>query len=98
MDRQTADSLGALSPPTVDLPTLVYLTPPSFKAPSSGVSVGYFYLIHRTTHQSLKMCTLWYCCLLIARLPIAKPLNDNPLIAYQPIVKGIEKARTCVHL
>jgi len=37
MDRQTANSLGALSPPTVELPTLVYLAHPSFKAPSSVV-------------------------------------------------------------
>jgi len=37
MDRQTADYIGALSLTTVDLPTLVYLAPPSFKAPSSEV-------------------------------------------------------------
>jgi len=36
MDRQTADYIGALLLTTVDLPTLVYLAPPSFKAPSSG--------------------------------------------------------------
>jgi len=35
MDRQTADFIGALSLTMVDQPTLVYLAPPSFKAPGS---------------------------------------------------------------
>jgi len=35
IDRLTADSIEALSLTTVNLPNLVYLTHPSFKAPSS---------------------------------------------------------------
>jgi len=43
MDRQTADCTGVHTPTTVNLPTLVCLAHPTFKAPSSGLYRGSSY-------------------------------------------------------